>query len=67
MANSDPHESLKDHILDEPPKKQGPNGENKIVWLDVAANDKSAQALFSHIRRMRNNLYHGGKFNDTAD
>jgi hypothetical protein len=53
------------YILDEPPKKQGPNEEGKIVWLDVAANDKSAQALFGHIRRMRNNLYHGAKFNGT--
>ena len=52
-------------ILDQPPKKQGPNGDNKIIWVEVAASDKSAQALFGHIRRMRNNLYHGGKFNGT--
>ena len=53
------------YILNEPPMKQGPNEQNRIVWLDVPANDKSAQALFGHIRRMRNNLYHGAKFNGT--
>jgi len=53
------------YILNEPPKKQGPNAQNRIVWLDVSADDQSVQALFGHIRRMRNNLYHGGKFNGT--
>ena len=53
------------YILESPPKKQGPNSEGKIVWLDVSANDRSPQALIAHIRRMRNNLYHGGKFNGT--
>lgn len=53
------------YVLSEPPKRQGPNTEGKIVWIDVSADDKSAQALVGHIRRMRNNLYHGGKFNGT--
>ncbi|GAB3255039.1 hypothetical protein [Chitinimonas naiadis] len=50
------------YIFERPPKRQ--------VWLDgavewsvVADTERSAQTLFAHIRRVRNNLYHGGKFN----
>lgn len=49
-------------LLEAPPKRQIVlNG--SIEWADVSNQDKSAQALFGHIRRVRNNLYHGGKFN----
>lgn len=53
------------YILKYPPKNQSVNSENKIVWLDVTSNDQSPQALIGHICRMRNNLYHGAKFNGT--
>ena len=52
-------------ILSEPPKRQVANEDNQIIWQDVANNDKSVQSLFGHITRVRNNLYHGAKFNGT--
>ena len=53
-----------DYILDQPPKKQiADNG--KVVWADVPATEKSVQILFGHICRVRNNLFHGAKFNGT--
>ena len=50
-------------ILAEPPKKQFiENGQ--IQWREVKPNtDSDADALFQYIRRIRNNLFHGGKFN----
>lgn len=49
------------YLFEHPPKRQ--------VWIDDAVQwervpneERSAQILFSHIRRARNNLYHGGKF-----
>lgn len=53
------------YILSEPPMRQAVNEEGKIVWLDVKSNDQSPQALIGHICRIRNNLYHGAKFNGT--
>ncbi len=53
------------YILDQPPMKQGVNEQNKIIWVEVPNTDKSVQALFGHICRMRNNLLHGAKFNGT--
>jgi len=50
------------YILDQPPKRQvWSNG--AVQWEAVPNGDRSSQALFGHIRRVRNNLYHGGKFN----
>ena len=37
----------------------------RVVWVDVPATDKSVQILFGHISRVRNNLFHGAKFNGT--
>ncbi len=54
-----------DYILNDPPKRQGVNGKNQIIWVEVSNKDKSVQALFGHICRMRNNLFHGAKFNGT--
>lgn len=54
-----------EYILNNPPKKQSVNDENKIVWIDVPNTERSVQILFSHISRIRNNLYHGAKFNGT--
>lgn len=47
-------------ILSAPPSKQIVK-DNKVSWRKV---DKTAsiQDLFGHIRRIRNNLFHGGKY-----
>jgi hypothetical protein len=50
------------YILENPPRRQIWVN-NTVQWEGVANNDRSPQMLFSHIRRIRNNLYHGGKFN----
>jgi hypothetical protein len=52
-----------DYILNEPPKKQFiANG--LMEWRDVVPSTNSqADTLFQYIRRIRNNLFHGGKFN----
>lgn len=50
-------------ILREPPKKQFIEHGN-IVWKDGCLSTQSqSDALFQYIRRIRNNLFHGGKFN----
>lgn len=51
-----------DYILNLPPKRQVVF-EGKVVWANVPAAEKSVQILFSHICRVRNNLFHGAKFN----
>jgi hypothetical protein len=50
-------------LLSEPPKKQYlSNG--LLEWWEVPANTgPKADDLFLYIRRIRNNLFHGGKFN----
>lgn len=53
------------YILENPPKKQIVNEDNEIVWQDVSNHERSIQALFGHISRVRNNLFHGAKFNGT--
>lgn len=52
-------------ILEQPPKRQVVDDAGQIIWQDVPNQDKSVQALFGHISRVRNNLYHGAKFNGT--
>jgi len=54
--------AARDYILDAPPKRQIVK-EGQIAWEKVPNGDRSSQALFGHLRRVRNNLYHGGKFN----
>lgn len=52
----------RNYIFEQPPKRQiWVNG--SVTWENVPNNERSAQILFSHLRRIRNNLYHGGKFN----
>lgn len=49
------------YIFEHPPKRQvWVNG--SVEWEQVTNTERSAQILFAHIRRARNNLYHGGKF-----
>ena len=52
-----------DFIMNEPPKKQFiVNG--LIEWKEVSPSTNSrSDTLFQYIRRIRNNLFHGGKFN----
>jgi len=59
------HASAADYILQYPPMKQAVNAEGKIIWEEVSNIDRSVQMLFGHIRRVRNNLFHGAKFNGT--
>lgn len=54
-----------EYILTTPPKKQSVNELNEIIWVEVPNNERSVQILFAHISRVRNNLYHGSKFNGT--
>ena len=53
-----------DYILSSPPKRQVVI-EGIAQWQDVPNNERNSQALFGHIRRIRNNLFHGAKFNGT--
>ncbi len=50
-------------LLNEPPKKQFIAG-GVLEWRHTPANTgNTADDLFVYIRRVRNNLFHGGKFN----
>ena len=50
-------------LLNEPPKKQFIAG-GILEWRDSPASTGNvADDLFVYIRRVRNNLFHGGKFN----
>lgn len=50
------------YLLEHPPKRQV-WAKGTVTWEAVPNNEQSVQILFGHIRRVRNNLYHGGKFN----
>lgn len=53
-----------DFIFDAPPKKQI-MVDGFIQWKVVEPNTQSrADKLLQYVRRVRNNLFHGGKFND---
>jgi len=54
-----------EYILQNPPKQQTVNEAGEIIWKDVPNNESNIQILFGHICRVRNNLYHGAKFNGT--
>lgn len=53
-------EALADTILHSPPNKQAVDGSGELVWQDCKPPENSV-ALFVAIRRIRNNLFHGGK------
>jgi len=57
--------SSANYILENPPMKQIINENGHIIWQEVANSEHSVQALFGYISRIRNNLFHGAKFNDT--
>ena len=65
LVLDEPNGELRDainYLFDHPPKKQILK-DGIISWQVVKTEERSPQILFSHIRRVRNNLYHGGKFN----
>jgi hypothetical protein len=50
-------------LLAEPPRKQFIS-HGRIEWREVVpGTDSRSDKLFQYIRRIRNNLFHGGKFN----
>lgn len=51
-----------EYLFTSPPKLQV-YVDGKLGWRPVSGEVHTAQALFGHIKRIRNNLYHGGKFN----
>ncbi len=53
-------ETLADTILHSPPNKQAVDGSGELVW-QVCKPPENSVALFVAIRRIRNNLFHGGK------
>lgn len=53
------------YILEYPPKKQIVDAEGLIEWQEVPSTGRYVQILFGNISRIRNNLYHGEKFNGT--
>jgi hypothetical protein len=55
--------SARDYLFKYPPQRQKlSNG--SLGWEAVSKSERSSQALFGHIRRIRNNLYHGGKMHN---
>jgi len=54
-----------EYILEYPPMKQTVNSHGEIIWKEISNEEKNVQILFSHISRIRNNLFHGAKFNGT--
>lgn len=60
-ANSEIQDAI-NYLFDHPPKKQILQ-QGVLSWQAMNTTERSPQILFSHIRRVRNNLYHGGKFN----
>lgn len=50
------------YLLDNPPQKQVLKNDDSVGWREVSTTDQTVQALFGHICRVRNNLFHGAKF-----
>lgn len=50
-------------LIDKPPKKQIKSADESLGWRDMGP-VKNTQDLFLAIRRVRNNLIHGGKYQD---
>ena len=65
IANPDSHELREaiDFIFNAPPKKQI-IADGVIQWVvSEPQTDSRADKLLVYVRRVRNNLFHGGKFN----
>ena len=63
-ADETPVRTSIDYILNSPPNRQVVI-DGIAQWREVPNTEKSPLALFVHIRRVRNNLFHGAKFNGT--
>ena len=51
------------YVLHHPPKKQIIK-DGSLAWSEVAPNtDLRSDLVLQYVRRVRNNLFHGGKFN----
>ena len=50
-------------MSDHPPKNQV-IAQGRLQWDDVQPNGNAAVELLLCVRRVRNNMFHGGKFND---
>jgi hypothetical protein len=50
-------------ILAQLPKVQMVNAAGGLEWADVPEVGPTSRQLLLYIRRVRNNLFHGGKFN----
>lgn len=55
---------LVSQMIEKPPKKQLLNDERKVIWEPQELPENLNELLLC-VRRVRNNLYHGGKFNGT--
>lgn len=53
-----------EYLFTNPPMKQIKTADGRLGWTrdDVADSDRSSKRLFVLVRRVRNNLFHGGKF-----
>jgi hypothetical protein len=66
--NADHSSEIKDahdYILSQPPNKQMIVND-ALVWKAVPADGDDLTKLSVYIRRVRNNLFHGGKYGDHA-
>ena len=50
------------YIIDQPPRIQMVNTTGEFEWADEPETGPTARKLLLYIRRVRNNLFHGGKF-----
>lgn len=63
LSTSEPLSRACDYILSSPPKKQVARA-GDIAWSDAPPHAKSTTELVHrYVCRVRNNLFHGGKFN----
>jgi hypothetical protein len=64
LASEDPEfRAACSYIMEHPPKKQMVR-EGQLIWEEnEQGKQPAARLLFTHIRQVRNNLFHGGKFN----
>lgn len=58
-------EKAKRYLFEYPPKKQIIKNQNRLGWMGgvtIVYTDQSFEKLLCLVRRVRNNLFHGGKF-----
>ena len=50
-----------EYIVRNPPRKQIVSNGGKLDWRSVQGNGNEPRIIIEHIKRIRNNLFHGGK------